>query len=338
MKWGSWKTGTKSPRLPMKVNVLSAEPEGERRRSLIQSNTGFVGLPDFLLGRCGSNRFGGFAILLYSHITNPEMTRKRSRGAICLPSSRGCGTNRARPPGDFLMRRLVMAGLMFAVPSLAMAGSHAVHSSAPTARSAPAARSAPVMRSAPISRPMTHQSHQEHSFTPPRTLQHTPGDVRPFSSGSRTVFHTGGGRVFANPVRRPITRLVKFHGGVLALPALATLGAPVLLDVPDIGEVSVDEATYAALYPLLISDDEAERERAYVRLREQVERMPESLVRPANEISAGRPAVDTCPECPDTAEKFPICQPAGCDLAEVVFSKSHEQGRTVREKKVLPLR
>jgi hypothetical protein len=229
------------------------------------------------------------------------------------------------------MRRLVMAGLMFAVPSLAMAGGHAVHTSAPTARSAPAARSAP------ISGPMTHQSHQAHSFTPARALQHTPSDVRPFSSGSRTVFHTGGSRVFANPVRRPITRLVKFHGGVIALPALATLGAPVLLDVPDIGEVSVDEATYAALYPLLVSDDEAERERAYVRLQEQVERMPESLVRPANEIAAGRPAVDTCPECPDTAEKFPICQPEGCDLAEVVFNKSHGQGRTVREKKVLPL-
>jgi hypothetical protein len=93
-----------------------------------------------------------------------------------------------------------------------------------------------------------------------------------------------------------------------------------------------------ALYPLLVSDDEAERERAYVRLREQVERMPESLVRPANEILAGRPAVDSCPECPDTAEKFPICQPEGCDLAEVVFSKSQGQGRTVRERKVLPLR
>ena len=248
-----------------------------------------------------------------------------------LAVASGLRNNRPRPPGDLQLRRLVMAGLMFAVPSLAMAGSHAVHTSAPTVRSVPAARSAP------ISRPMTHQSHQEHSFTPPRTLQHTPSDVRPSSSGSRTVFHTGGSRVFANPVRRPNTRFVRFHGGVLALPALATLGVPVLRDVPDLGEVSVDEATYAALYPLLISDDEAERERAYVRLQEQVERMPESLVRPANEIAAGRPAVDSCPDCPDTAEKFPICQPEGCDLAEVVFSKSHGQGRTVREKKVLPL-
>jgi hypothetical protein len=236
------------------------------------------------------------------------------------------------------MYRLVMAGLVLAVPSLAIAaGSHAVHTSAPT-RSAPVARSAPVMRSAPISHTMSHQGHQARSFTS-RTLQHThiPMGIRPTYSGSRTVFHTGGSRVFANPVRREIARHVRFHGGVLALPALVTLGVPVLLDVPAIGEVSVSEEAYRALYPLLASDDEADRERAYVRLQEQIEREPESLRRTAHEIPAGRPVVDSCPECPDTAEKFPICQPADCDLAEVVFSKSHDQRGSVREKRVLPL-
>jgi hypothetical protein len=37
----------------MKAIVRSAEPENERRRSLIQSNTGFVGLRDFLLDGAG---------------------------------------------------------------------------------------------------------------------------------------------------------------------------------------------------------------------------------------------------------------------------------------------
>ena len=144
------------------------------------------------------------------------------------------------------MYRLVMAGLVLAVPSLAIAaGSHAVHTSAPT-RSAPVARSAPVMRSAPISHTMSHQSHRARSFTPPWPLQHTPTPmgVRPSYSGSRTVFQTGGSRVFANPIRREVTRHLRFHGGVLALPALVTLGVPVLLDVPALGEVSVSEETY----------------------------------------------------------------------------------------------
>jgi hypothetical protein len=170
-----------------------------------------------------------------------------------------------------------------------------------------------------------------HSSPAPAAYPYAHG-VRPSNSGSRTVFHTGGDRVFANPVRREVTRHVRFHGGVLALPALVTLGVPVLLDVPSLGEVSVSEETYRALYPLLASDDEADRERAYVRLQEQIE-----LRRTAHEIPAGRPVVDSCPECPDTAEKFPICQPADCDLAEVVFSKSHDQRGSVREKRVLPL-
>jgi hypothetical protein len=235
------------------------------------------------------------------------------------------------------MYRLVMAGLVLAVPSLAIAaGTHAVHTSAPT-HSAPVARSAPVMRSAPISPTMSHQGHPARSFTPTLQRTHTPVGVRPSYSGSRTVFHTGGSRVFANPVRREITRHVRFHGGVLALPALVILGVPVLLDVPALGEVSVSEETYRELYPLLASDDEADRERAYVRLQQQIEREPESLRRTAHEIPAGRPVVDSCPECPDTAEKFPICQPADCDLAEAVFSKSHDQRGPVREKRVLPL-
>jgi hypothetical protein len=180
------------------------------------------------------------------------------------------------------MRRLAMAGLVLAVPSLAMAaGSHGVHTSAPTARYAPAVRSAPVMRSAPIYHPTIHQTPHARSFTPGRTFQHTP------SAGMR---HPGGNHIFANPVRREVTRHVRFHGGVLALPALVTLGVPVLLDVPGIGEVSVPEETYTSLYPMFSSDDEADRERAYRQLQEQVEHQPESLIHAANEIPAGKPS------------------------------------------------
>jgi Flp pilus assembly protein TadD len=65
------------------------------------------------------------------------------------------------------------------------------------------------------------------------------------------------------------------HGGLLALPALATIGIPVFLDVPEIGVVSIDEAAYAAIYPLLTSENEDDRERAFVQLREkQRERAP----------------------------------------------------------------
>ncbi len=177
------------------------------------------------------------------------------------------------------MRRLAIAGLMLAVPSLALAAaSHAVHTSAPAARYAPAVRSAP-MRSAPIYHPTIHQTPHARSFTPgPTFFQHTP----------RTVFHPGGSRIFANPVHREVARHVRFHGGLLAWPALVTLGAPVFLDVPGIGAVSVPEETYTSLYPMLSSDDEAERERAYRQLQEQVERQPESLSQAPNEIRVGK--------------------------------------------------
>src|SRR5260370_7824997 len=135
------------------------------------------------------------------------------------------------------MHRLVLVGLVLAVPSLAMAGARAVHT---TSRIAPVARSAPVMRSAPM-----------RSFTPTRTFQRTPSGVPSFSGSSRTVFHTGGSRIFANPVRREVTRSVRFHGGVLALPAIVTLGAPVLLHIPSIADVTLPHDTYTTLHPPL---------------------------------------------------------------------------------------
>lgn len=166
------------------------------------------------------------------------------------------------------------------------------------------------MRSVPTFHPLIHQTPQVRSFTPGRTFQHTPtAGVRPSYSGSRTLFHPGGHGIFANPVRREVTRHVRFHGGVLALPALVTLGMPVLLDIPFIGQVSVPEETYSTLYPLLSSDDEADREQAYRQLQEQVEHQPESLIQAAN-VSAGRPSsLETCPGCPECRNStyLPTC-------------------------------
>jgi len=73
---------------------------------------------------------------------------------------------------------------------------------------------------------------------------------------------------------------------VLALPALVTLGVPVLLDVPGIGEVSVPEETYTSLINVFVGH-EADESELIAKLQEQVEHQPESLIHAANEIPAG---------------------------------------------------
>lgn len=187
--------------------------------------------------------------------------------------------------------------------------------------------STPAARSAPVSRPMIYrQPVQPRAMSVPS--QRTPASDRRFYPSPRTIQPGEGGK-FANPVRRAIAREVRLHGGALGLPALIILGVPVLLDVPDIGEVSVDEETYVTLYPLLTSDDVADRERAFVQLQQQVERSPESLIRATGQISAAPPVADTCPECPDMAEKFPICHPRGCDLAERLISDPQNPSRLI---------
>jgi hypothetical protein len=123
----------------MKVIVRSAEPDGERRRSL-QSNTSFVGLRDFLLDGAGRSA----SVVLYSLITTRTNMEALPRRYLLAPAS-GLRNNRPRPLRDLQMRCLVMAGLVLAAPSIAMAGSQAVHTSSPTARSVPAARSAEVV-------------------------------------------------------------------------------------------------------------------------------------------------------------------------------------------------
>jgi len=69
-------------------------------------------------------------------------------------------------------------------------------------------------------------------------------------------------------VHRPIARRVVVHGGFLAVPAIVIVGAPVVLDVPDLGWVYVPENEYAEIYDLLTSDNPDDLELGYRRLQE----------------------------------------------------------------------
>jgi tetratricopeptide (TPR) repeat protein len=72
-----------------------------------------------------------------------------------------------------------------------------------------------------------------------------------------------------------VARHVPWRGGLIALPVITAIGAPVWLDVPDFGEIIVDEQIYITeLYPLLNSDQEVDRERAYIRLKEIAQAQP----------------------------------------------------------------
>jgi hypothetical protein len=195
---------------------------------------------------------------------------------FALRARSGCGKMAAfLARGAIQVRRLVIVALWFAGSSLAhAAGNHAVHTTAATHYS-PRARAA--TGSAPAYHPATNQSR---SFTPAHAHP-MPTAVRPTYTGSRPELHTGG-RPFTSPARREIARHVRFHGGLLALPALGNLNEPVLLNVPGIGDISIDEVTYSGLYPLLLSDDEADRERAYRQLQERIERERGSSVQQAS--------------------------------------------------------
>jgi Flp pilus assembly protein TadD len=54
------------------------------------------------------------------------------------------------------------------------------------------------------------------------------------------------------------------------------------LDLPELGEIVVPQETYVTVYPLLISDSEADRDLAFTMLREQVEQNPDSRVAAAS--------------------------------------------------------
>jgi hypothetical protein len=75
-------------------------------------------------------------------------------------------------------------------------------------------------------------------------------------------------------VERAIARHVRFHGRLLAVPAVVAIGIPVFLDVPDLGEVSIPEDDYPEIYGLLTSDDAADQEKAFALLQSMKNKVP----------------------------------------------------------------
>src|SRR5438045_2354346 len=124
---------------------------------------------------------------------------------------------------------VILAILVAALlPSIAVArGGYTPHYSAPAVRAAPTYRSAPMVRTSPAVR----------TYHAP-TVQHVPSGFRagPIQF-SRPLHHVPG-------VTRVVARRVPWRGLFIAVPAITALGAPVWLDVPDLGAISVDEQIY----------------------------------------------------------------------------------------------
>lgn len=175
-------------------------------------------------------------------------------------------------------------------------------------RAAPAARYAPVYRVAPAARVYAPTQRYVHPRYVP-AIYARPSIHRPI--------YVSRNPIYANPIRRPPERFVRFRGRPIGIPPLAGLTAPAILDVPDLGEVIVPQDVYTTIYPLLISDDEGDRERAFTQLRGLAERDPDSLVQHSAAISTS-PMKDPCQDCrDDKVEMFHTCRPIGdCDMSE----------------------
>jgi hypothetical protein len=100
--------------------------------------------------------------------------------------------------------------------------------------------------------------------------------------------------------------------------------------MPQLGEIIVPQETYVIAYPLLISESEADREKAFTMLKEQTERNPDSRVAVASpQASAENP----CPDCKDTIEILHTCRPVGeCDLAERLVNSPKNPAYLVPER------
>lgn len=122
----------------------------------------------------------------------------------------------------------------------------------------------------------------------------------------------------AGAVRRVPEHFVNLRGRNIGIPPLAAVTGPIILDIPPLGKIFVPQETYVALYPLLISNNEADRERAFMLLKRQVEHDPDSHIQRPSTIAAGprQRSPDWCPDCRDTAEIVHSCRPFGdCDTA-----------------------
>jgi hypothetical protein len=166
----------------------------------------------------------------------------------------------------------IPALLLIASISVAHARSQATYHSTPVYRSAPVHHSAPVVRSYRSSpQPSVHyQSVPRSPVVHDSTIQHIPSGngygYAPSHFTTSRPFHA------APHIHREVARHLPWHGQLLAVPVPAALGAPVWLDIPDLGGINIDEQIYITeIYPLLISEIEADQERAYTRLKEVAE-------------------------------------------------------------------
>ena len=231
-----------------------------------------------------------------------------------LRSHLGCGTLTRFKQDQLLGMQMKYRLLVLILTASAIAPS--ISKAAGTHFHAPRS-AAPVFRSAPVFHPsLPRQLARPRTFTP---AIHAVGRPR--------------NHIFANPIRRAPERFVSFRGGRLGLPPLTGLVAPVVLDIPELGEVIVPQETYVVLYPLLISERESDGDLAYTLLKQQKERNPESLVRETSQPASRVVAGDPCPNCKDTIEILQTCRPIGdCDLAERLVNSPRNPAYLVPER------
>ena len=125
---------------------------------------------------------------------------------------------------------------------------------------------------APRAAPTLHFGHRPAPKNRPQVMPRVVGR----SPIVREPTSTSNSRV-ASPslhVKRAIARHVRFHGRLLAIPAVVAIGIPVLLDVPDLGEVNIPEDDYPEIYDLLTSDSAADQEKAFALLQSMKNESP----------------------------------------------------------------
>lgn len=191
-------------------------------------------------------------------------------------------------------------------------------------RAAPAVRYAPVYRAAPAARVYAPKVHFAHPRYVAPSLYRRPSVYRPIYAPRNPVY--------ANPVRRVPERFVRLHGRTIGIPALAGLTAPAIIDVPDVGEMIVPQDIYTTIYPLLISEDQADQELAFTLLKERSESDPDSLVQQS--AVSTPPMKDPCPGCQDDkVEVLHTCRPIGeCDTSERLVNSSKNSKYLVPER------
>ena len=164
-------------------------------------------------------------------------------------------------------RRLAALAIAVAVQaSLSPALAAQKRSAAPPTHRAPAPALAPIFRPTSI-------LHQVRSSPVPRNVSaHHPIEVHMPQTGTRRtgIHFTPNNHELARgrAVHREIARRVVIAGGVLALPIVTFYGAPVNLEVPQIGYVQVSEEDYAKLYDKLSSSDPQQLEDGIAALRQ----------------------------------------------------------------------